>query len=90
MDPLHASDCPKGKFGRRNGSIALDECKDCPAGKFSRVDGLYSCTFCSKSEYQPEKGQSSCIECPGRQETKIATKCITDPDFGKFTRSNFD
>ena len=76
-------DCPKGKFGPRNGSIASSECEDCPAGKFSPADGLHSCTSCGKAEYQPEQGQSSCRECQGVGEIgdDTRTECIVDPDY---------
>jgi hypothetical protein len=51
------------------------------------MNGSSQCLQCGKTEHQPEKGQTACLECAGVGKIGNAerTSCIVDPAFAKLS-----
>ena len=47
-----------------------DVSDDCNAGSYVKTDGnQVVCVECPKGQYQPERSQSKCLDCPAERET---------------------
>ncbi|KFD52311.1 hypothetical protein M513_06874, partial [Trichuris suis] len=70
--------CPPNTRTMSAGANAPTLCKEaCPAGQFS-VSGLQPCSPCPKNFYQPNIGQSLCLECAKEKYTEEVGATASD------------
>ena len=68
--------CPIGKYGNQQGATTNSTCLPCGRGKYGDKAGIGSCTVCPRGSYQPNEGQTQCIDCGGTQSNADFTGCV--------------